>query len=412
LSDVARKEVKDVSAVRATDDAFAKAYSFRRADDAAAAGMHPFFKPIASQQGGSVVVNGNEMVITGSNDYLGLTQDPRLKAAARAALNDFGTSCTGSRFLTGTLTLHEELEERLASYLQKESALTFSAGFLGCLSVIAALAGRHDILYYDRENHASLYDATRLSYATLRKFEHNDMGELERLLSLDQGRPGGRIIVTDGVFSMSGHIAKLPELVEIKKRYGARLIVDDAHATGVLGPNGKGTGEHFGLADEIDVIVGTFSKSFASVGGFMAADRAVVNYVKHHARPFIFTAALPAMQMAAALEALNIMESEPHLRHRLWENVAQLRDGMNALGFDTLGSQTPIVPVHVGPDELAMAFWKGLWEMGVFTTPALPPGVPNGQSIVRTSVNANHTTEQLDRLLSSFEIVGRTLGVI
>jgi len=412
LSDVARKEVEDVSSVRVTDDAFAKAYSFRRADEATAAGMHPFFKPIASQQGGTVVVNGNEMVITGSNDYLGLTQDPRLKAAARAALNEFGTSCTGSRFLTGTLTLHEELEERLASYLHKESALTFSAGFLGCLSVIAALAGRHDILYYDRENHASLYDATRLSYATLRKFEHNDMAELERLLSLDQDRPGGRIIVTDGVFSMSGHIAKLPELVEIKKRYGARLIVDDAHATGVLGPSGRGTGDHFGLEDDIDVIVGTFSKSFASVGGFMAADRAVVNYVKHHARPFIFTAALPAMQMAAALKALEIMESEPHLRQRLWENVAHLRDGMNALGFDTLGSQTPIVPVLVGPDELAMAFWKGLWEMGVFTTPALPPGVPNGQSIIRTSVNANHTSEQLDRLLSSFELVGRKLGVI
>ena len=412
LSDVARKEVEGASPVRVTDDAFAKAYSFRRADEAAAAGMHPFFKPIASQQGGTVVVNGNEMVITGSNDYLGLTQDPRLKEAARAALNDFGTSCTGSRFLTGTLTLHEELESRLATYLQKESALTFSAGFLGCLSVIAALAGRHDILYYDRENHASLYDATRLSFATLRKFEHNDMAELERLLSLDVGRPGGRIIVTDGVFSMSGHIAKLPELVEIKKRYGARLIVDDAHATGVLGPNGRGTGEHFGLADEVDVIVGTFSKSFASVGGFMAADRAVVNYVKHHARPFIFTAALPAMQMAAALEALNIMESEPHLRDQLWSNVKLLRDGMNALGFDTLGSQTPIVPVLVGPDELAMAFWKGLWEMGVFTTPALPPGVPNGQSIVRTSVNANHTTDQLERLISSFELVGRQLGVI
>lgn len=412
MSDVARKEVEGASPVRVTDDAFAKAYSFRRADEAAAAGMHPFFKPIASQQGGTVVVNGNEMVITGSNDYLGLTQDPRLKEAARAALNDFGTSCTGSRFLTGTLTLHEELETRLATYLQKESALTFSAGFLGCLSVIAALAGRHDILYYDRENHASLYDATRLSYATLRKFEHNDMAELERLLSLDADRPGGRIIVTDGVFSMSGHIAKLPELVELKKRYGARLIVDDAHATGVLGANGRGTGEHFGLVDEIDVIVGTFSKSFASVGGFMAADRAVVNYVKHHARPFIFTAALPAMQMAAALEALNIMESEPHLREQLWRNVTLLRDGMNALGFDTLGSQTPIVPVLVGPDELAMAFWKGLWEMGVFTTPALPPGVPNGQSIVRTSVNANHTTDQLERLISSFELVGRQLGVI
>jgi 8-amino-7-oxononanoate synthase len=411
LSEVAPPEAQSTMSQRA-DDAFAKAYAFRRADEAAAAGMHPYFKPIASQHGGTVTVEGQEMVITGSNDYLGLTQDPRLKEAARAALNDFGTSCTGSRVLTGTLTLHEELETRLASFLGKEAALTFSAGYLGCLSVISALAGRHDILYYDRENHASLYDAARLSFATLRKFEHNDLEGLERLLEQDAGKPGGRIIVTDGVFSMSGHIAKLPELVAIKKRFGARLIVDEAHATGVLGENGRGTGEHFGLNDEIDVIIGTFSKSFASVGGFMAGDRAVVNFVKHAARPFIFTAALPAMQMAAALEALRIMESEPQHRLQLWENVRVLREGMDSLGFDTLGSETPIVPVLVGPDELAMAFWKGLWEEGVFTTPALPPGVPNGQAIIRTSVNANHTREQLDRLLSAFAVVGRRLGVI
>ncbi|HZJ10971.1 MAG TPA: pyridoxal phosphate-dependent aminotransferase family protein, partial [Trueperaceae bacterium] len=235
MSEVARPEANSASVNRGAPDAFAKAYNFRRADDAIAAGMHPYFKPIASQHGGTVRVNGVQMVITGSNDYLGLTQDPRLKEAARASLDDFGTSCTGSRFLTGTLTLHEELEQRLAEYLGKESVLTFSAGYLGCLSVISALAGRHDILYFDRENHASLYDAARLSYATLRKFEHNDLAELDRLLRMDEGRPGGRIIVTDGVFSMSGHIAKLPKLVEIKNRYGARLIVDDAHSTGVLG---------------------------------------------------------------------------------------------------------------------------------------------------------------------------------
>lgn len=412
MSDVAQSGPEGVPAIRPANDAFAKAYQFRRADEAAAAGMHPYFKPIAAQHGGTVRVNGNEMVITGSNDYLGLTQDPRLKEAARAALDDFGTSCTGSRFLTGTLTLHEELELRLAAFFRKEASLTFSAGFLGCLSVVAALAGRHDILYYDRENHASLYDAARLSFATLRKFEHNDLGHLERLLRADEGKPGGRIIVSDGVFSMSGHIAKLPGLVELKKRYGARLILDEAHATGVLGANGRGTGEHFGLEDEVDVIVGTFSKSFASVGGFMVADRPVVQYVKHQARPFIFTAALPAMQMAAALRALDIMETEPEHRERLWRNVARLRGGMDALGFDTMGSETPIVPVLVGPDELAMAFWRGLWDEGIFTTPALPPGVPNGQAIIRTSVNANHTDEQLDKLLAAFEVVGRRLGVI
>ncbi len=393
-------------------DAFEKAFAFTRADEAMAAGMHPYFKPIAAQHGGTVDVAGREMVITGSNDYLGLTQDPRLKAAARDALKSFGTSCTGSRFLTGTLTLHEILEQRLATFLNKEAALTFSAGYLGCLSVISALAGRHDILYFDRENHASLYDGARLSYGILRKFEHRDLDHLERLLQRDADKPGGRIIVTDGVFSMSGHIADLPGLVEVARRHGARLIVDDAHATGVLGANGRGTGEHFGVEEEVDVIVGTFSKSFGSIGGFAVGQRKVINFIKHKARPFIFTAALPAMQMAAALTALEIMEGEPRHREQLWRNVAQLRQGMDHLGFDTLGSQTPIVPVLIGSDEAAMAAWKALWEMGVFTTPALPPSVPPGRSIIRTSVNANHTPEQLERLLEAFAEVGKRLGVI
>jgi 8-amino-7-oxononanoate synthase len=308
-----------------TTDPFEKAYAFTRADEAVAAGMHPYFKPIAEQHGGEVVVGGRTMVITGSNDYLGLTQDPRLKDAARDALNYFGTSCTGSRFLTGTLTLHEALETRLATFLKKESALTFSAGFLGCLSVVSAITGRHDILYFDRENHACLYDGARLSFGTLRKYEHNDLDDLEKLLERDTDKPGGRIIVTDGVFSMSGHVANLPRIVEIARKYGARIIVDEAHATGVFGDHGRGTPNHFGLDDEIDIIVGTFSKSFASVGGFMAGPRAVVNYIKHKARPFIFTAALPAMQMAAALKALEIMESEPQHQDQLWNNIHYYR---------------------------------------------------------------------------------------
>lgn len=393
-------------------DAFSKAYSFTRADEAAAAGMHPYFKPIAEQHGGTVVVDGREMIITGSNDYLGLTQDARLKTASRAALDNFGTSCTGSRFLTGTLTLHEALERRLAEFLRAESALTFSAGFLGSLAVLSAIAGRHDIFYFDRENHACLYDGARLSYGTLRKYEHNSLAELEALLERDVDKPGGRMIVTDGVFSMTGHIANLPGIVALAKRYGARVIVDDAHATGVLGATGRGTAEHFGLENDVDLILGTFSKSFASVGGFVTGPREVVNYIKHKARPFIYTAALPAMQMAAALEALEIMDAEPEHREKLWRNVAQLRDGMNALGFDTLGSETPIVPVLTGGDDLTMAFWKGLWDDGVFTTPALPPSVPVGHSIIRTSVNANHTPEQLEQLLSSFSRTGRSLGVI
>ena len=393
-------------------DAFAKAYAFTRADEAAAIGMHPYFMPIAKQCGGTVEVKDKDLVILGSNDYLGLTQDERVKTAARNALTDFGTSCTGSRFLTGTLTLHEEIEQRLAKFFNKELVLTFSAGYLGCLSVIAALAGRKDVLYFDRENHSSLYDGATLSPAKLRKFKHNDLDQLEKMLKEDQDKNIGKIIVSDGVFSMSGHIADLPRLVELAKKYNAKLIIDDAHGAGVLGPNGEGTAAHFGLEDEVDLIVGTFSKSFASVGGYVAGKREVVSFIKHKARPFIFTAALPAMQMAAALEALNIIEKESKHKEKLWRNVKQYQEGMAELGFNTMGTQTPIVPVFIGEDEAALAFWKMLWEEGVFTTPAMSPAVPLGQSIIRTSVNANHTTEQIDKVLSAFENVGKKLGII
>ena len=393
-------------------DIFDKAFRFTRADEAMAAGIYPYFKPIAEQYGGTVKVDGREMIITGSNDYLGLTQDSRLERAAVAVFDKYGTSCTGSRYLTGTLALHEELERSLARFFEADAALTFSTGFLGMLAVLSALTGRQDILYLDREDHASLYDGARLSFGTLRKYRHNDLEDLERLLARDAGKPGGRMIVTDGVFSMSGHIANLPGIVELARKYDARIAVDDAHATGVLGEKGRGTPEHFGLEKEIDLIIGTFSKSFASVGGFMTGPRAVINYVKHHGRPFIFTAALPAMQVAVALEALNIMETEPEHRERLQENATQLRRGLSALGFDTLGSETQIVPVLIGPDELTVTFWRGLWEAGIFTTPALPPGVPPGQSIIRTSVNANHTPQQIERLLEAFATVGRGLGVI
>ncbi|MEW6637147.1 MAG: pyridoxal phosphate-dependent aminotransferase family protein [Actinomycetota bacterium] len=396
-------------------DIFGKAYSsaaLARVEEAEAVGVYPYFKPISEQRGGTAVVDGREMIVTGSNDYLGLTQDPRLKQSAIAALENLGTSCTGSRFLTGTLTLHEELERRLARFLRKEEALTFSTGFLGSLSVLAALTGRQDILYFDRENHASLYDGARLSFGTLRKYRHNDPEDLERLLRKDAGRPGGRMVVTDGVFSMSGHVAELPEIVRVAREHGARVLVDDAHATGVLGETGRGTAEHFGLEDEVDLILGTFSKSFASVGGFVAGPREVVRYIKHHARPFIFTAAPPAMQVAVTLKALEIMETEPAHREMVLSNAERLRRGLEGLGFDTLGSRTQIVPVLIGPDELTVYFWKALWEAGVFTTPALPPGVPANGSLIRTSVNANHTPEQIERLIETFAAVGRRLGVI
>jgi 8-amino-7-oxononanoate synthase len=405
-----RKPDKDEPAH--ADDIFDKAFTFTRAEEAMAAGIYPYFKPISEHNGGTVVVEGRRMIITGSNDYLGLAQDPRLAAAAASVSDSYGTSCTGSRFLTGTLTVHEELERRLADFLGADAVLTFSTGFLGSLSVLSALVGRQDILYFDRENHASLYDGARLSLGTLRRYRHNDLEGLERLLARDAGRPVGRMIVTDGVFSMSGHIADLPGIIGLAREYGARVVVDDAHATGVLGENGRGTAEHFGLEDEIDLIIGTFSKSFASVGGFVSGPRAVVDYVKHHARPFIFTAAPAAMQVAVTLEALRIMDTEPRHRERVLENAAHLRRGMARLGFDTLGSQSQIVPVLVGPDELTVAFWKALWDAGIFTTPALPPGVPMNGSLIRTSVNANHTPEQIERILEAFAVVGRRLGVI
>jgi 8-amino-7-oxononanoate synthase len=395
-----------------TDDVFDKAFSFTRVDEALAAGVYPYFKPIAEQRDGVVTVDGRQMVITGSNDYLGLAQDPRLREAACAVFDNYGTSCTGSRFLTGTLTLHEDLERRLADFLDAEAVLTFTTGFLGCLSVLAALIGRQDILYFDRENHASLYDGARLAFGTLRKYRHNDVDDLERLLARDADKPGGRMIVTDGVFSMSGHIADLPAIVRTAHKYGARLVVDDAHATGVLGKGGRGTAEHFGLEDEVDLIVGTFSKAFASVGGFVSGPSAVIKYIKHHARPFIFTAAPTAMQVAVTLKALDIMASEPHHREKLLENAARLRLGMASLGFDTLGSQTQIVPVVVGSDEHTVIFWKALWDAGIFATPALPPGVPTNKGLIRTSVNANHTPEQVDRLLEAFATVGKRLRII
>lgn len=394
------------------EDAFEKARRFTRADDAVAAGMYPYFKAIAHHQGGTVLVDGEEFILTGSNDYLGLTQDPRLEEAAAKAISTFGTSCTGSRFLTGTLTIHETLERELADFLGRESALTYSAGFLACASSVAALAGRNDILYYDRENHASLYDGAKLSYATLRRYHHNDAADLERALKLDADKPGGRIVVTDGVFSMSGHVARLPEVVEVARRYGARVIVDEAHASGVLGGRGRGTAEHFGLEGEVDLLVGTFSKSFASVGGFVAGDRDVVEFVKHTARPFIFTAALPAASVAAALAALRIMRSEPEHRETLWRNVTFIRRNLLSMGFDLLGSETPIVPVLAGDDETAIRFWKGLWAERIFTTPSLPPAVPQGMSLIRTSYNSAHSQEHLERVLDAFGKVGRALGVI
>jgi 8-amino-7-oxononanoate synthase len=393
-------------------DLFAKAYAPVEAQSLRQAGLFPYFQPLGGQLGNEVNVNGEPMLMVCSNDYLGLSQDRRVQQAGIPALEEFGTSCTGSRFLNGTLALHEGLEHDLAAFLNKEAALTFSTGFLGSLGVLSSLVGRRDIMYFDRENHASLYDGARLSWGELRKFRHADLDHLEFLLKRDADKAVGKLIVTDGVFSMSGEVADLPGIVDVARRYGARILVDDAHSTGVLGPNGRGTAEHYGVEDEIDLIIGTFSKAFASVGGFVAGPAHVVDCVKCTARPFIFTAALPPAQVASTHKSLEILSTEPELRERLWKRVAMFREGLAGLGFDTMKSEGPIVPVLIGEFDDAFSFWKQIWDRGIFALPAVPPAVPPGECLIRMAVNASHTREEIDRVLSAFADVGRATGMI
>jgi 8-amino-7-oxononanoate synthase len=393
-------------------DLFTKAYAFEMVADLRRAGLFPYFRPLGGQVGNEVTVNGEPMLMVCSNDYLGLSQDRRVKSAGLPALEEFGTSCTGSRFLNGTLALHEGLEHDLAEFLNHEAALTFSTGFLGSLGVLSALVGRREIMYFDRENHASLYDGARLSWGELRKFRHSDLDHLEFMLKRDADKNVGKLIVTDGVFSMSGEVADLPGIIELARKYGARVLVDDAHSTGVMGPGGRGTAEHYGVEDEVDLIIGTFSKAFASVGGFLAGPAEVVDYVKCLARPFIFTAALPPLQVASTHESLRILSSEPVHRERLWKRVAAFREGLSELGFDTMKSEGPIVPVLIGDFEHALAFWKQIWERGVFALPAVPPAVPPGECLIRMAVNASHTREEIDRVLQAFAEVGRATRMI
>ncbi len=391
---------------------FEKAQQYVRLADLAAAGFKPYFRQVETNAGVRWMVEGEEKLVACSNDYLGLACDERVKAAARRALDRYGTSCTGSRFLTGTLVLHDRLEEQLAEFLQVESVLTFSTGFQGCLSALSALGGRKDILYFDRENHASLYDGSRLSFSKIRKYRHNDIDQLAHLLEKDSDRPGGRLIVTDGVFSMSGHIAPLDRLVELAERYDAGLLVDDAHGTGVLGKAGRGTAEHLGQEQGVDLVVGTFSKAFGSVGGFIGGDTDIVGYVRCVARPFMFTAALPGMQIAATTKALELIQKETWRREKLQQNVKFYRKSMHELGFDTLGSETPIVPVLIGEESKTFRFWQALWDEGIFTSPAVPPGVPDGECIVRTSITARHSHDDIEEILFAFDRVGKSLGVI
>jgi len=392
-------------------DLFDKCRRFERADELRSQGIYPYFLPITENLTEEVVVAGRRMIMIGSNNYLGLTHHPKVKAAAIEAVQKYGSGCTGSRFLNGTLDLHVELEDRLARFFGKESAITFSTGFQVNLGVISTLVGKNDVVLCDRENHASIFDGCRLSFGTVRKYRHNDMEDLERQL---QGLPdnAGRVVVADGVFSMKGDLVDLPNLVALARKYGARIILDDAHGVGVLGEHGRGTAEHFGLEDEIDVIVGTFSKSFASLGGFAVASEEVVDYVKHHGRSLIFSASSTPAAAASALAALEIIEQEPERRERLWGHVRRMQEAFVELGYDVGASRSAIIPIRVGGDLETFHFWKQLHDEGVFTNPVIPPAVPQDEGLIRTSYMASHTREELDRVVEVFARLGRQAGLL
>ena len=393
-------------------DLFDKCRKFTRAKEAMAAGLYPYFHPIQSGPGSEVVINGKKMIMIGSNNYLGLTGHPKVIEAAVNATKKYGSGCTGSRFLNGTLDIHEELEHRLAKFMKREAALCFSTGFQTNQGAVTAIVDKDDLIFTDRADHASIVDGCRLSFGKTIKYKHNDMKELERVLESHKDKKAGKLIITDGVFSMEGDIVNLPPLVELAGKYGARIYIDDAHSVGVLGKHGRGTGEHWGLEDKVDMVMGTFSKSFASLGGFIAADEYVVHYIKHHARALIFSASMPPSAVATVIACLDIIESEPERIERLWKNTNKMRKGFQNLGFNTGRSETPIIPIQIGEEDRCFAFWKLLFENGVFANPTISPAVPPHEAIIRTSYMATHTDEELDMVLDIFAKLGKEFGII
>ena len=390
---------------------FDKCRNFTRAREVQAAGLYPYFKPISHSEDTVVVIEGTQRIMMGSNNYLGLTHHPEVLAAAKAALERYGSGCTGSRFLNGTLDLHERLETELAEFLGKEACLVFSTGYQANLGVISGLVGRGDVVFLDKLDHASIVDGAKMAHGETERFNHGDLGVLERKLQR-QEEGTGTMIVVDGVYSMEGDIADLPALIKVAQKYGAALVVDDAHSLGVLGPKGDGTAAHHRVIDDVDIIAGTFSKSLASIGGFAAGSDSVIHYLKHHSRPLIFTAALPPANTAGVLAALQVMKREPERRAKLWENTKRLQEGLRGLGYDIGHTETPIVPVLIGPLEKTFLFWRKLFDAGVFTNPVVPPAVPPSQCRLRTSLMATHTPAQIDTALEAFARLGKELGVV
>jgi 8-amino-7-oxononanoate synthase len=392
-------------------DIFQKCEDYNLTRELRAANLYPYYRNISSAQDPVVTIDGQKVIMLGSNNYLGLTNHPEVKKAAADATRKYGTGCAGSRLLNGTLDVHVALEQRLAEFMKMESALTFSTGYQVNVGVISALLGRHDVALLDNLDHASILDGARLGFGKTLKFKHNDMDDLAGKLAR-VGSEKGKLIVVDGVFSMEGDICDLPGLVRLKHQFDTRLMVDDAHGIGVLGENGRGTGEHFGLESEIDLVMGTFSKSLATVGGFVVGNKTVIEFLKHHSRSQIFSAAPPPSSAAAVLKALDILETEPERRKQLWENTQYMKQELEGLGFDTGHSDSPVIPILVGDDFTTFTMAKRLQEEGVFANAIVPPAVPPGQALIRTSFMATHAREHLDQALAALAKVGRELGVI
>jgi 8-amino-7-oxononanoate synthase len=391
-------------------DIFEKCHEFTAAKVAMELGIYPYFIPITENEGTEAVFQGRRLIMCGSNNYLGLTTHPKVRQAALDAINRYGTSCTGSRFLNGTLELHHQLEHELAEYVGKQAALIFSTGMQVNLGVISSLVSRGDFVILDKDDHASIVDGAKLSYGESKRFRHNDMVDFERVLSkLPEER--GKLVVVDGLYSMGGDIAPLTEIVPICKKYEARLMVDDAHGMGVLG-GGRGTSAQLNITDQVDLIMSTFSKSFASLGGFIAGDEPIVHFIKHHARSVIFSASIPPANTAAALAALHVMQEEPDRIQRINDIGDKMRYEYRRLGFDIGPSVSPIIPIVIGDDIRTILVWKELFDRGVFVNPVLTPAVPDGQQLLRTSYMATHTDQQLEKVLEIFEQVGKMAELI
>ncbi len=390
-------------------DIFRKCLEYTRADEVKKMGLYPYFKPLSGQVGPVMEIEGHSVIMLGSNNYLGLTNHPLVMARSAEAIQKYGTGCTGSRFLNGTLDLHVELEEKLARFLHREKVVTFSTGFQTNLGVIGALGQKDELLFVDRSVHASIIDGTRMSYSRVVKYRHNDMEHLDQLLEREEGPV---MIVTDGVFSMEGDLADLPGVVRLARKHGARVMVDDAHGVGVMGAHGRGTPEHFGCEAEVDLQVGTFSKSFACIGGFAAGMDKVIDFIQHEARTEIFSASLPPAAVATVMAALEILEEQPELMVRMHRAAERSRNGLRSLGFNVGNSEAPIVPIIIGDSILTFRIWQALDQEGVFTNPVVSPAVAPDQAMLRTSYMATHTDEMIDRALEVFERVGRRFGLI